>query len=114
MLEYMTEECYEKQWGDIYSNENGYLCYDNIGETGIQYKVNSIEKTTDGYKASVTASSEGPDIKKHISILKKLKEKQKLKKLLLRKTNIKKNTNILYSKTVDKILKIFCSTVFFF
>lgn len=38
----MTEECYEKQWGDIYSNENGYLCYDNIGETGIKYEVNSI------------------------------------------------------------------------
>ena len=67
MIEYMTEECYEKQWGDIYSNENGYLCYDNIGETGIKYEVNSIEKTTDGYKANVTASSEGPDIKKEVN-----------------------------------------------
>ena len=67
MLEYMTEECYEKQWGDIYSNENGYLCYDNRGETGIKYEVNSIEKTTDGYKANVTASSEGPDIKKEVN-----------------------------------------------
>ena len=67
MLEYMTKECYEKQWGDIYSNENGYLCYDDIGETGIQYKVNSIEKTTDGYIANVTASSEGPDIEKEVN-----------------------------------------------
>lgn len=57
----------EKQWGDIYSNENGYLCYDNIGETGIKYQVNSIEKTTTGYKANVTASSEGPDFEKEVN-----------------------------------------------
>lgn len=67
MLEYITEECYEEEWSDIYSNENGYLCYDNIGQSGVKYQVNSIEKTNDGYQANVTASSEGPDIERIVN-----------------------------------------------
>ena len=61
MLKYMTEECYQKQWSDLYENEDGYLCYANVGATGVAYKVNSIKKLENGYTASVTASSEGPD-----------------------------------------------------
>ena len=61
MLKYMTEECYQKQWSDLYENEDGYLCYANVGATGVAYKVNSIKKVENGYTANVTASSEGPD-----------------------------------------------------
>ena len=61
MLKYMTEECYQKQWSDMFENEDGYLCYSNTGASGIIYKVNSIKKVENGYTANVTASSEGPD-----------------------------------------------------
>ena len=61
MLKYMTEECYQKQWSDLFENEDGYLCYANVGATGVAYKVNSIKKVENGYTANVTASSEGPD-----------------------------------------------------
>lgn len=67
MLKYMTEECYQKQWAELFENENGYLCYANVGATGVGYKVNSIEKVGDGYTANVTASSEGPDSKMTVS-----------------------------------------------
>lgn len=61
MLKYMTEECYQKQWKDYFENEDGYLCYSNVGATGIAYKVNTIKATENGYIANVTESSEGPD-----------------------------------------------------
>lgn len=61
MLEYITEECYQREWSEIYYNENGYLCYENSGDSGIEYKVTSIEKSNDSYSANVKASSEGPD-----------------------------------------------------
>ena len=61
MLKYMTEECYQKQWDELYENEDGYLCYAHVGATGVGYKVNSIKKVGEGYTANVTASSEGPD-----------------------------------------------------
>ena len=61
MLKYMTEECYQKQWEDYFENEDGYLCYYNVGASGIAYKVNTIKSTENGYIANVTASSEGPD-----------------------------------------------------
>ena len=61
MLKYMTEECYQNQWDELYENEDGDLCYDNVGATGVGYKVNSIKKVGEGYTANVTASSEGPD-----------------------------------------------------
>ena len=61
MLKYMTEECYQKQWEDYFENEDGYLCYYNVGASGIAYKVNTIKSTKNGYIANVTASSEGPD-----------------------------------------------------
>lgn len=59
MLKYMTEECYQNQWGDYFENEDGYLCYANVGTTGIGYKVNTIKKTENGYIANVTGTSEG-------------------------------------------------------
>lgn len=61
MLKYMTEECYQKQWSDLFENEDGYLCYANVGATGVTYKVNSIKKVENGYTSNVTESSEGPD-----------------------------------------------------
>lgn len=61
MLEFITEECYQKEWNDLYYDENGYLCYENSGDSGIEYKVTSIEKSSDSYRANVKASSEGPD-----------------------------------------------------
>lgn len=62
MLKYMTEECYQKQWGELFENEDGYLCYANVGAIGVSYKVNTIKKVENGYTANVTASSEGPDL----------------------------------------------------
>lgn len=61
MLKYMTEECYKKQWEELFESENGYLCYANVGATGVSYKVNTINKVEDGYTANVTASTEGPN-----------------------------------------------------
>lgn len=61
MLKYMTEECYKKQWGDYFENEDGYLCYANIGATGVRYKVNTIKRTENGYIANVTGTSDGTD-----------------------------------------------------
>ena len=61
ILKYMTEDCYQEHWNDFFKNENGYLCYNNVGATGVEYKVNSIKKAGDYYIANVTATSEGPD-----------------------------------------------------
>ena len=58
ILEYITEECYKKEWNDLYYEENGYLCYENSGATGRAYKVSSIEKRDDGYVANATVLSE--------------------------------------------------------
>ena len=61
MLKYMTENCFEEVWGEIYLDEGGFVCYRSMGATGCTNKVNSITKTEKGYKADVTESSEGPD-----------------------------------------------------
>lgn len=61
ILKYMTEKCYQEQWSEYFEDEDGYFCYDNVGASGIGYKVNSIKKDGNEYTADVTASSEGPD-----------------------------------------------------
>ena len=58
MLKYMTEECYREQWAEFFEDEDGYLCYANVGQTGVHYEVNTIEKVEDYYIASVTEFSE--------------------------------------------------------
>jgi cell division protein FtsB len=61
MLKYMTEDCYKEQWGELFDDEDGYLCYANVGASGISYTVNTISKVANGYTANVTETSEGPN-----------------------------------------------------
>lgn len=56
MLNYMTEEFFNTDFADGYVNKDGDLYCKNIGATGIEYKVKSIEKENNSdtkYKSKV-------------------------------------------------------------
>ena len=56
MLNYMTEELFNSEFGNGYVNKNGELYCKNIGATGVEYEVKSVEKTNGSdtkYKAQV-------------------------------------------------------------
>lgn len=63
MLQYMTKECFEEKWGQIFKDVDGFVGYTLMGGSGEIYTVNSITKTDTGYTADITSSSDELEIK---------------------------------------------------
>ena len=55
MLEYVTENWFEKNFTDLYKNINGYLCFIDGGASGAKIEIKNITKNADG---SYTATAD--------------------------------------------------------
>ena len=56
MLNYMTEELFNSDFEKVYVNKDGELYCKNIGATGLEYEISSIEKVNESntkYKAQI-------------------------------------------------------------
>ena len=58
IYKYMTENCFNSNYSEYYLNEDGYLCYKNIGATGAQYTLKNYTVNGNKYNAVVAFSQE--------------------------------------------------------